>query len=221
MAQLQLRRALTVTILASITGLLIWNPASALLPKAAPDRVNSPPVNVTCSRSGCHNPAAASCPGKVEVLGVPSCYIPGQAYEFEIKVTDPNAQRWGFEIGVQYNTGGASDTTTAGTLANVAGERTAAVTSGTGTRTFITHDRDSPNGDGTYATQANSASWKAKWTAPAGNSQICVYVAGVAADNGDDRQGDCTYTNKYCLPACEATPSHKSSWGGLKIRYGR
>jgi hypothetical protein len=215
-------------------ALSVWlSPAGARLPVPSPDRANNPPLNTTCSRSGCHDPqggtgngsvAISWFQGAVENPGIPNCYVPGQQYRFKIKVTDADATRlrWGFEVGVQYSEGNQWDNYSAGTLANAPGARTAIVTSTDNQRKFVGHDRGSANGDGTYAGQAGSAEWEFLWTAPGVNdrqTQVCFYIAGVAADNDDGRAGDRTYNDKKCMGPCGATDVNESSWGRLKTTY--
>ncbi len=206
-------------------------PALARLPFARPDRAKNPPLNMTCSDAGCHTPAVCADPaGRVEVLGVPECYEPGREYTLRVKVTDsdPNKRRWGFQVGVQYDAG-ADDASnlTAGTLANAANQPTRKVTSTDGLRDFITHDSEYQMGtpqaaDGTYPAQAGGAEWSFKWTAPnASDFGVCFYVAGVSANNLDNRTGDCTYTNKYCIPKCAPTSTVPRSWGSVKDQFLR
>lgn len=217
------RHRLAAMLILIVATSLVWQvTARALLPKAAADRVNSPPLNVTCDRSGCHTPPVGPNQGSVEVLGVPSCYVPGEKYVLTVKVSDPNASRWGFEIGVQYNEGNAFDTTSAGILDNLAGQPTTGVSSPDGARNFVTHNQNSGDIDGTYPGQTGSASWNVTWTAPdVRTTPVCIYVAGVAANNNDGRSGDRTYNGKICIEACGATRGTRSTWGQVKRRYGR
>lgn len=214
-------RWLLVSLLAYAAIALSYTAAFALLPKAAADRVNSPPLLVTCNRPGCHTPPAGADAGSVAVTGIPGCYVGGQVYDLTITVTDPAATRWGFELGVQYNEGNINDESSAGTLAIPAGQLAALVPSADGKRTFASHDA-STTPDGTYPGQANSATWTVKWTAPfARQTQVCIYVAGVAANNNDARTGDRTYTQKYCINPCGPVDTKHSTWGSVKSHYDK
>ena len=226
----QFRRVVaTLLILGSIA--IAWRTAYALSAAATPDKSNNPrkvggvvQPPETCNKSGCHDSPAASCPGKVEILGLPACYVAGQAYDLSIKVTDPNATRWGLEVGAQYSEGNQWDYVGAGTIDNAAGARTKKVTSADGMRSFITHDKTSANGNGTYPGQAGSATYNFKWTAPGGadrQTRVCFYVAGLAADNDETRDGDCTYNTTVCIDPCGPTETRESSWGGVKTIYRR
>ena len=216
------------TLLVCCSVVFLWRTAMALSPGATPDKSNNPRVvggviqpAETCSKSGCHDTPPPACTGSVDVTGLPGCYVAGQTYQLTVKVTDPNARRWGFEIGVQYNEGNANDYYSAGSIDNVAGQPTQKVTSADGQRSFITH-KITPASDGTYAGQANAAQWNVQWTAPGGAARqtpVCVYVAGVAANNNDGRSGDCTYTKKVCLNPCGPVETKHSSWGELKVHY--
>ncbi len=219
------------TLLVVCSAALMWRGALAKINNATMDKANNPRMvsgvvkpAETCSKSGCHDSPPATCSGKVEITGLPACYVAGQAYNLTVKVTDPNARRWGFEVGAQYNEGNANDYTSAGSIANVAGQPTTTVNSDDGLRSFITHNgaATSPNGDGTYAGQANAAQWNLKWTAPGGTDRqtpICFYVAGLAGNNDGTTDGDCTYTTKVCMNPCGATSTKRSSWGELKVHY--
>ena len=221
---------LFAALLVACSAVFLWRTAHALSAGATPDKSNNPRLLAgvvqpaeTCNKTGCHTTLpTAGCNGKVEVTGLPGCYVAGQVYPLTVTVTDANATRWGFEIGVQYNEGNANDYVSAGSIDNVAGERTQKVVSADGQRSFITHQRVNPNGDGTYAGQANSATWKVQWTAPGGvarQTPVCVYVAGLAADNDESRAGDCTYNTKVCMNPCGPTSTERSTWGAVKLRY--
>src|SRR5262252_5445003 len=108
----QLRHVLALLLMLVATP-LVWQTARALSAGATPDKANNPrkvggvvqPAE-TCNKSGCHTTLPANgCTGKVEILGLPGCYVAGQTYNLQVKVTDAFARRWGFEVGVQYNEG--------------------------------------------------------------------------------------------------------------------
>jgi hypothetical protein len=222
-------RHVAATLMVLAAAVVVWQTAHALSAGATPDKSNNPRMVAgvikppeTCSKSGCHDTPPASCAGKVEILGLPACYVPGQAYNLSIKVTDANATRWGFEVGAQYGEGNQWDYVGAGTIDNAAGAPTQKITSADGQRSFITHDKGSANGDGTYAGQAASATWNFNWTAPGATdrqTKVCFYVAGLAADNDGTTAGDCTYNTVVCVNPCGAVPNHRSSWGELKTHY--
>lgn len=218
-------RIFAIVLLAFATVSLSWSFASALLPKAAADRVNNPPGKVTCAnaKASCHvSPPPGANQGALEVTGIPTCYQPGQKYTFNVKVSDPNATRWGFELGVQYNEGNENDNRSAGALGQAPNARTAIVPSTDGMRQFSSHDRGSANGDGTYNGQANSANWNVEWTAPADRTTpVCIYVAGVAADGDGSSDGDRTYLFKQCLQSCLPVSTHSTTWGKVKSRFYR
>ena len=212
----------------SITALvLVWAAvALALSAGATADKANNPrspdPASPpeTCNKIGCHTTLPATgCTGKVELLGLPGCYVAGQTYRLTVKITDANAQRWGFEVGAQYSEGNQFDFVSAGTVANIAGQGTQLVTSADGLRKFVTHD--GANG-GTKPGTAGPASWDFNWTAPGGTdrqTKICFYVAGLAADDDGTRSGDCTYNTKVCLDPCGPVRTKGTSWGSLKTLY--
>ena len=221
-----LRRALAGSITLSVAIMLWRSSAQALSASATADKANNPPANVTCTKSGCHDTPGGAGNGKVEVIGLPTCYEAGKTYDLKVRITDPDTtrKRWGFEVGAQYSEGNQWDAVGAGTIDNAAGARTKKLTSVDSQRNFITHDKSSTNGDGTYAGTASPAEWAFKWTAPGGTmrqTKVCFYVAGLAADNSGDESGDRTYTNKFCLDPCAATATHEGSWGRLKVHYGR
>jgi len=212
----------------------LWKTALALSAGATADKANNPRMvggvaqpAETCNKAGCHTVLpAAGCSGKVEILGLPACYAAGQTYALQVKDTDANAKRWGFEVGAQYSEGNANDYISAGTIANAAGARTQKKTSADGLRSFITHDKNSANGDGTYpsAVAPGSVTYNFSWTAPGiGDRQtrICFYVAGLAGDNSSDEDGDCTYNTTVCINPCGPVNTKKSSWGQVKSFYGR
>jgi hypothetical protein len=220
------------TLLVLLAAVFLWRTALALSAGATPDKSNNPRMvggvvqpPETCSKSGCHDTQPTTgCNGKVEITGLPGCYVAGQTYNLTIKVTDANARRWGFEVGAQYTEGNQWDYVSAGSIDNVAGQRTKKVTSADGQRSFITHNSgpNSPNGDGTFAGQAGSAQWNFTWTAPGGTArqtQVCFYVAGLAGNNDQTSDGDCTYNTKVCVQPCGPVETRHSTWGEVKVRY--
>ncbi len=216
-----LRPLLAVVLLLSVAASLLWYAAAiALLPKAAADRANSPPLNVTCNKPGCHTPpAGATDSGSVTIAGLPYCYEPGTEYKLTVTVADSSAKRWGFQLGVQYDEK-VWDKYSAGTLTAGAGSDT--VMSPDSLRIFVTHNQSDPGGDGTYPGTTRSASWSVTWKAPTGRvTRVCVYVAGVAANNKDNPTRDRTYNDQICIEPCGATSSWRESWGQLKRRYAR
>jgi len=218
-------RLFSILLLAFGAVSLSWTFAAALLPKAAADRVNNPPLRVTCAnaKASCHVTAPPGPnQGTLEVTGIPACYEPGQKYTFNVKISDPNATRWGFELGVQYNESNENDNYSAGTLTNAPGARTAIVTSTDGLRQFSSHDRGSTNGDGTYNGQATSANWNVEWTAPVNRTTpVCIYAAAVAADGDGTSDGDRTYLFKQCLQSCQPVPAHRETWSQVKSFFYR
>ena len=124
---------------------------------------------------------------------------------------------------MQYNEGNAFDNMTAGMLENAAGAPTDTVISPDGMRTFVTHNQNSGDIDGTYPGRMGSASWNVKWTAPTVRvTPICFYFAGVCANNDNTPKGDRTYVDSLCIPPCDSLTSGKrTTWGELKRRYAR
>lgn len=233
--RLQLRHACALVVVLAIAAGVLWRTAFALSGGATPDKSNNPWGNplqapVTCTRAGCHATQGGVGAGSVAVTGLPQCYVCGQTYELTVTIADNDQTRkiWGFEIGIQYKDNDPTfDTRGAGTLDNAAGARTQKVQTdgldGSGVRQFITHDPLSANGDGTYDGQLNGASWKVKWTAPAcdeRNSNVRVYVAGLAGNSNGTVSGDRTYNATYDVPPC-VVPTKTHTWGSLKGTTGR
>lgn len=225
----QLRHVLALLLMVAATP-LVWQTARALSAGATPDKSNNPRMvggvvqpAETCNKAGCHTTLPANgCTGQVEILGLPGCYVAGQTYNLQVKVTDASARRWGFEVGVQYNEANQWAFVSAGTLANAPFARTQLVTSADGQRSFVTHDPASANGDGTFPGLFGAATYDFRWTAPAGaqrQTPVCFYVAGLAADNDQTRAGDCTYNAKVCLQPCGPVKTRSSSWGEVKGFY--
>src|SRR5262249_9010338 len=59
-------------------------------------------AEITCASAECHGPGDANpdALGKLELTGVPANYTPGQKYRLTLKMSHPNAMRWGFEMTV-------------------------------------------------------------------------------------------------------------------------
>ncbi|HQR40146.1 MAG TPA: hypothetical protein PLF26_17320, partial [Blastocatellia bacterium] len=72
------------------------DPAYALSRGPFLERTGAPEEQtcVTCHRTY----PLDSGPGHVEVLGLPAQYQPSQTYPITVRITDPVASRWGFQI---------------------------------------------------------------------------------------------------------------------------
>lgn len=137
--------------------------------------------------------------GNVRIIGLPAVYTPGQTYNLTLKVSDPQARSWGFEL-TAIDANGRSSTDTNG-LSPVIGnldiqgsptmlKRTASV--GDKTRIYLSHAFA-----GIQAGQANYGTWSFTWTAPSADAgDIIFYAAGNATDNQVTPEGDYIYTTR-------------------------
>ena len=174
-------------------------------------RTNAPalgtlPAETNCT--GCHTSFALnSGAGKVEILDLPTSYIPGQEYTIRVAVSQTGFTKYGFELTALDSTGNK-----AGDLANLDTNRTAVNTALFGTagaqvtRQYIYHALLSLGG--TAPNLAERSEWTFKWTAPATRiGKIGFYATGNAANAAAGNQGDYIYSTVATVTPSVATLS--------------
>jgi hypothetical protein len=127
-------------------------------------------------------------------LGGISTYVPGQSYGGGVTLVDPDQSRWGCEFTVLNSTNQQ-----AGTINIIDPVHTQL------------SDNPSPNPDylkhtttGTYAGLQGGA-WVFQWIAPpVGTGRVTFWVAGNAANNNGNNQGDYIYTTSLVLDEASA-----------------
>jgi hypothetical protein len=152
-------------------------------PNPPTSNTGAPTQSRTCVR--CHGDFPVNQPGgSIVATGLPlGSYVPGQAYNFSVTITNASAmQMWGFAI-----------------KAVISG------TSGTALGTFSTTNPNT-NVSGGEIRNSNGAVFSGTsytfnnliWTAPlTGSSSVSFYVAGIAADADGSEAGDFSYSNSY------------------------
>lgn len=146
------------------------------------DGLTNAPGEGNCT--GCHADFPLnSGTGVLDIVDLPSLYDPDTTYDLTVSLSDPVAQRWGFEMTVLDD----ADTFT-GALAT-ADANTQVSTGGAFGRTYSKH-----TGAGTNNGQTGSNTWTVRWTAPpAGTGDVTFYVAGNAANGNFFTTGDRIY----------------------------
>src|SRR5262249_22932797 len=136
--------------------------------------------------TACHdNHLLNSGPGGVTIGSNPSVYQPSQDYTLTVRVQDPFARRWGFQM-VAIDSSGNS----AGIFSPV-DSYTQIATSGFDPlgRQYIEHTQL-----GTFPGTPGSHTWQIRWTAPSSDiGYVTFYAAGNAANNDMTDQGDYIY----------------------------
>jgi len=122
--------------------------------------------------------------GELTLSGVPADYSPGVDYTLTIDLVDPDQARWGFEMTVITDAGDEG-----GILTSLDSFTQVSGTGGDGDRDYIKHTFD-----GTQAGES-AGQWTVEWTAPdEGTGMVTFYLAGNAANNNGNNQGDYIYT---------------------------
>jgi uncharacterized protein (TIGR03437 family) len=127
-------------------------------------------------------------------------YTPGQGGTFTVTITDPNAQRWGFEASPRTSSNAQAGTIEAGPGTQVLNANSLQ---------YVTHN---PAKMG-----ASPGTFEFNWTPPAeAAGEITVYVAANAANGNGQNTGDTIYTSNLKLTAAQAGGSLPSiSEGGV------
>lgn len=173
------------------------------------------PAENSCT--GCHGGSTLNSGGNVQLLAVPTAYMPGVTYTLTLRLSSSQtasdaSRRWGFQITAVKMLDGAS----AGDLSNVSGQGTR-VLNGSGSfasRQYIEVDTENHTG------VASPVEWQVNWTAPAaGAGPVTLYFTGLAG-NGGGSSGDYVYTGTVAI-AEASTPVEATTWGAVKSLYER
>ncbi|MBM3328861.1 MAG: T9SS type A sorting domain-containing protein [Calditrichaeota bacterium] len=173
-----------------LAALLIY-PVSqaAAYPDNPPDGVaGNPPARNTCVQ--CHNTFALnSGQGRLELLNAPERYRSGQRYRITVRLSDPGASRWGFEL-TSLNSQNArfGALTTVNNITQVSGFGNSPQ--------YLKH-----NINGTFRGQGGAAQWEFDWTAPNGDNlgPVTFWFAGNAANNNNSTTGDRIYASSASI----------------------
>ena len=147
---------------------------------------------ITCSTSGCHTGISDNTGGgNVAISGLPSQWSPSTTYPLQVTVTDtnPQVQRFGFQMTAVDSNGGD------------AGTFTASVSNGT--------QLDGSSGIEHFTPQlgvGGSATFSLDWTSPSKSSvgDVRFNVAGNAANGNFSSSGDFIYSTETTVAAVAA-----------------
>ena len=216
---MQIRRillALLLTALFTFPIILVSRPfASQIEPRST----GAPfPGETSCAKSGCHDSSLANAgPGSVAVLinGSPASeflYTPGETVPVTVRVADPAAGRWGFQLSTRPPDG----CTQAGTLAPADGDVSIISDAGMfspcalSTIAFAVHN--------VAKFGPSEATFLVNWTAPDSDIGPIVFAAaGNAANGNTTRFGDNIYTVQETVEAAEGGPIPSISGGGVVV----
>lgn len=157
-----------------------------------PDGNTNAPGELNCTSCHATFPLNSGA-GQLGLAGLPDAYTPEALYDLAVTLSDPIAERWGFQLtilddqGVQAGELEASDPGTQ--------------VSGGGVRTYVEH-----NATGTAPGMVGQKTWTFRWTAPQpGRGPVTLYVAGNAADNDGGTDGDHIYATTFAAVEAAAT----------------
>jgi len=220
--------ALASFFLALISGVTF---ATVLLSSGPPpSRTGAPAtggVQAESDCSGCHarlDPQGNPLPnvnlpgGAVEILGLPTTYVPGQTYPVTVRLQSDSTvadvgRKWGFELTAFRVSDGLGSGTFVVTAADLQ-TKTGLAGGPFASRTYVEH-----RSAGTRTGLAGPVTWDFQWQAPAtsqGDVRFCV--AGNAADGLGTPDNDNIYTSTV-LVRSGVTPVASTTWGSLKRRF--
>lgn len=129
-------------------------------------------------------------PGRVAIEGLPTQYTPGQTYPVTVRVADPLAKKWGFQITAIDELGHAAGFFQSSTLSVSAlgpSQRLG--------RYYAQHTLT-----GTYDGSRGEVSWSLVWKAPSTDlGPVTFYAAGNAANGDHTDFYDYIYTNSVTI----------------------
>jgi hypothetical protein len=139
---------------------------------------------VQCHTSAILNPDAQ---GRIELLGLPERYQPGQRYALTLRLAHPDASRtrWGFELTAV----DAKRLHGAGELVVTDPASTQRIDGGPGGRQYLQQ-----TSEGTAIGKTGEQRWSFAWTAPPKDvGDVAFYASGNAANADGSNQGDWIY----------------------------
>ena len=142
--------------------------------------------------------------GRISLLNAPATYNSGQRISLSLKVEDPTAMRWGFELSAR-----TLDGRQAGSFAPGAGQ---AVTPSSGIL-YLSHSGGAAS---TFAGTAGSATFNFAWIAPdvtAGT--VALDIAANAASNNGQNTGDHIYQARVTINAGTSGNMPSIFFGGV------
>lgn len=166
----------------------------------APGGSTGAPLEGTCAVSGCHNSDVSvnSGPGIISLtlLSGDTAYQPNAFYQIDLSLNHTGVDKFGFQAVVLKD----QDSSSVGQISLVDAIRTqeyqvqdtSSIVFG---RNYVTHTID-----GNIAQPTGWGQWSFGWTAPpAGNGDITIYLAALAANNNGTKLGDTVYTTSLTL----------------------
>jgi len=186
----------------------VW--ANGIEPKGPPNERTAAPMEGSCFDSQCHDDELVdSGPGELVVI-VPPSYVPDEVYTIDVRLSQLDQMRWGFELAA-LDAAGSS----VGSLTSTDGETQVSVSNGTTERLGREYVKHTPFG--TAPGQPDGHAWSFDWTAPSQDvGPVTFYAAGNAADDngfqfrlpGMGDAGDFIYTAQetVALPEVSGAP---------------
>ena len=182
-----------------------------------PGRSGGPfPGEQSCATAGCHGVNSLGGPGSVSLTinGAPAAdyrYRPGETAMIEVRIADPAAQRWGFQMTARKGDGcqGAGMFTAGEMQVSVSNSR----------RVGACGDNDLPVAQHSFPKSGGgSATFMVNWTPNQGDaSPVTLAVAGNAANGNGNNSGDMIYLASVVIEPAEIVdpgPTPMISEGG-------
>ena len=199
---------------AALTLLAIPSLASAYSFGPPDGRAGNPPFNENCTE--CHfSFDVNSGDGALELLGLPTEYVPGEVYPLTVQLSDPGQMRWGFELTVLDD---ADFNLQGGQLQVTDAVQTQISLDPESEADYLKHTFDGLH-DGVTD---GPVTWDFEWVAPGPEkNSVTFYVAGNAADGDFSLTNDYIYTRSFTLRPSDPTPVNGSTWGQIKRLFAR
>ncbi|MBI5282676.1 MAG: hypothetical protein HY858_13410 [Candidatus Solibacter usitatus] len=179
---------------AGLLAAAVWARSNGLMPIATA----GVPGESDCAQ--CHTTFALnSGQGSLKIQPDSLTYTPGQSMKIRVILSDPSAQRWGFNLTARL----ASNTANPGGVIAVTDAANTQVRSGANGVQHVTHTTA-----GSRQGALLSTSWEVTWTAPgdASAGTVTFYAAGNAANGDGTNGGDRIYSSSVQVTAGAAGP---------------
>lgn len=166
----------------------------------------NPPLGLDCTICHFDSPPNTGA-GNLEILNLPTTFVPGSTYTLMVALSDPGQMRWGFEL----------------TVLNVGDEQAGELVVTDPVVTKLSDNADPEPDylkhtfDGAYFAPDVSPGWTFDWVAP-NLPTVTFYVAGNAANASEEPSGDRIYTRSYTIMQ-GTNATEPGSWGKIKSIY--
>jgi hypothetical protein len=171
------------------------------------NKAGNPPLYQDCTLCHLDFPRNSG-DGGLELLNLPSSFVPGNSYDLFVRIYDPGQSRWGFELTVMN-----AAAQQGGDLIVLDPVNTQLSDHPGAAADFLKHTFAGTS----WGTPDGPVLWSFRWVAP-NEPSVTFYFAGNAADGTEDPGNDYIYVRQAVVNQAP-TAVAGSSWGQVKALF--